>query len=343
MRKSAISRPLYCRALLVCLVSLGFAAWGAHAQDSTPSESTTKAAQPTPSDPKELMLQAAKLNGLMGDDIRPWRLKANYELLGDDGKPTDQGTYEEFWVSPTKYKRIYTGNDLTQTNYGSDKGELRAGAHGEVPAILVAAGQDLVSPLPNPYGIEHTSYVVKLIDNGGLKLNCITAMGQPNAYRYCLSTGEPLLRVLAWPSPPTNVLYNRILRFNGRAVAGDLKMVRDAKVVATLHIESLEALGTIDESVFTPPPDAVPVPRMVSIAGGVAAGMLLRGVAPSYPTVAKDQHVSGTVVLRGSIGKDGRIKDLKVISGDVLLQQAALDAVRQWNTGLTCSTAIRWK
>jgi TonB family protein len=276
------------------------------------------------------MLQAAKLNGLTGDDVKPWHLKATYELLGDDGKPTDQGTYEEFWVSPTKFKRIFAGNNLAQTDYGTEKGELRSGAHGDVPGILGAAAQDLVSPFPNVYGIEHTNYVAKLIDNGGLQLNCITATGQPNAYRYCLSAAEPLLRILAWPSPPTNVLYNRILRFNGRAVAGDLKVVRDSKVVATLQIQSLEPISAIDESIFTPPPDDVPVPRIVSIAGGVAAGMLLKKVAPSYPTVAKDQHVSGTVVLQGSIGKDGRIKDLKVISGDVLLQQAALDAVRQW-------------
>jgi protein TonB len=40
--------------------------------------------------------------------------------------------------------------------------------------------------------------------------------------------------------------------------------------------------------------------------------------------------VSGTVVLQGIIAKDGHIKNLKVVSGPSLLQDAALDAVRQW-------------
>jgi TonB family protein len=316
--------------MLGCLVLLVVASAGAVAQDSTPAAATAQATQPAPTDSKEIMLQAAKLNGLTGENVKPWHLKATYELLGDDGKPADQGTYEEFWVSSTKYKRTYTGVNLTQTDYGSDKGELRAGAHGDVPAMLVAAGQDLVSPLPTEYGIEHTNYIGKLIDNGGLKLNCIAAVSQPNAYRYCLSENELLLRILAWPSPPTNVLYNRILRFDGRAVAGDLKVVRDAKVIAALHIESLESIGTIDESVFTPPPDAVLVPRKIELSAAVAAGMLLKKVAPSYPSAAMISRVSGTVVVQGIIGKDGHIKDLKVISGPALLQDAALDAVRRW-------------
>jgi protein TonB len=36
------------------------------------------------------------------------------------------------------------------------------------------------------------------------------------------------------------------------------------------------------------------------------------------------------VVLSATIGKDGKILDLKVESGPPLLKQAALDAVRQW-------------
>jgi protein TonB len=40
--------------------------------------------------------------------------------------------------------------------------------------------------------------------------------------------------------------------------------------------------------------------------------------------------VSGTVVLKATISATGHIKNLEVVSGPSLLQQAALDAVRQW-------------
>jgi periplasmic protein TonB len=53
-------------------------------------------------------------------------------------------------------------------------------------------------------------------------------------------------------------------------------------------------------------------------------------VEPVYPPVAKLAHVSGTVELTGVIGTDGRIRELKALSGNPLLVKAAIDAVSQW-------------
>ena len=53
-------------------------------------------------------------------------------------------------------------------------------------------------------------------------------------------------------------------------------------------------------------------------------------VDPLYPALAKQARVSGTVELLGVLGTDGRIHELKVLSGHPLLVNAALDAVRQW-------------
>jgi periplasmic protein TonB len=62
----------------------------------------------------------------------------------------------------------------------------------------------------------------------------------------------------------------------------------------------------------------------------VAAGMLKTKVDPVYPAEALKNHVSGTVVLHATISTEGRVEALRVISGPTSLQQAALDAVRQW-------------
>ena len=51
---------------------------------------------------------------------------------------------------------------------------------------------------------------------------------------------------------------------------------------------------------------------------------------PIYPPIAKAARVPGTVVLQATISKQGTIEDLHVVSGPAMLQQAALDAVRQW-------------
>jgi TonB family protein len=64
--------------------------------------------------------------------------------------------------------------------------------------------------------------------------------------------------------------------------------------------------------------------------GAVQAAKMTHHVAPEYPQTAKKMHMQGTVHLHAVIGKDGRVKDIRVIDGDFDLAQAAVRAVRQW-------------
>jgi periplasmic protein TonB len=68
----------------------------------------------------------------------------------------------------------------------------------------------------------------------------------------------------------------------------------------------------------------------VRISSGVMEGSLLAKFVPLYPAVAKAAGVHGTVVLQATISKNGTIENLRLVSGPVLLQQAALDAVKTW-------------
>jgi protein TonB len=58
--------------------------------------------------------------------------------------------------------------------------------------------------------------------------------------------------------------------------------------------------------------------------------LLVREVKPVYPLPARRAGVQGEVILQAVIGKDGRIQNLRVISGNPLLVKAAWDAVIQW-------------
>jgi peptidyl-prolyl cis-trans isomerase A (cyclophilin A) len=77
-----------------------------------------------------------------------------------------------------------------------------------------------------------------------------------------------------------------------------------------------------------PTPGAAP--RRISISAGVAVGLLVSKAPIVYPIDAKKAGVSGTVVLSAIIGRDGTVEDLQVVSGPEMLQQAALDSVKQW-------------
>jgi protein TonB len=71
-------------------------------------------------------------------------------------------------------------------------------------------------------------------------------------------------------------------------------------------------------------------PKPIAVSSGVAAGLLIQRTPPVYPAIAKAARVGGTVELHATISKNGTIKDLQVVSGPAMLQQAALDAVRSW-------------
>jgi protein TonB len=70
--------------------------------------------------------------------------------------------------------------------------------------------------------------------------------------------------------------------------------------------------------------------------GGQAAAslqierLLIHRVDPEYPAEAKARHVQGPVVLDIQVLGDGEVGTIAIVSGDPLLAQSAIDAVKQW-------------
>jgi TonB family protein len=71
---------------------------------------------------------------------------------------------------------------------------------------------------------------------------------------------------------------------------------------------------------------AAPVP----IGGEVKPVQLLSSVPPVYPQLARTQRISGDVKIDALIDEHGRVTGMKVVTGPVMLHQAAMDALRQW-------------
>ena len=93
-------------------------------------------------------------------------------------------------------------------------------------------------------------------------------------------------------------------------------------------------MGGVIGGIISSTPVAVPkmaTPSRVRVSQGVTAGMKIHDVSPQYPQMAKIARVQGPVVLAAVIGKDGAIQNLRVVStASPLLNQSALDAVKQW-------------
>ncbi len=92
-------------------------------------------------------------------------------------------------------------------------------------------------------------------------------------------------------------------------------------------------MGGVIGGIISSTPVAVPkvaTPQRVRVSQGVTQGLLVRRVQPSYPPLARQARIQGTVVLQAEISKEGAIQNLRLISGHPMLTGAAIDAVKQW-------------
>ena len=89
--------------------------------------------------------------------------------------------------------------------------------------------------------------------------------------------------------------------------------------------------GGLDSGLATgnrnqPAAPEVPLP----VGGDVKPARLISSVAPTYPVMAKNQHIYGDVLIDALIDANGHVTTMNVISGPALLHQAAMAALRQW-------------
>ena len=68
----------------------------------------------------------------------------------------------------------------------------------------------------------------------------------------------------------------------------------------------------------------------IRVSQGVSQGLLIKRVNPVYPHAALAIHVQGAVQIEATVNKEGMVVNPKVLSGDAVLAQAAIEAVRQW-------------
>jgi protein TonB len=96
--------------------------------------------------------------------------------------------------------------------------------------------------------------------------------------------------------------------------------------------------GSAIDSPPTPPPSAPPLPpppppvpaAPVRVGGVIGQPTLLTRVGPAYPPMAVQAHVEGVVVLEAVVDRQGRVENVRILRSIPLLDQAAIDAVKQW-------------
>jgi TonB family protein len=302
-----------------------------------------------PSDPGALLQLAADSNGLHGAKAKPWHMHATWKSIDAQGQITGQGTLEEWWAAETRYKLIYTDGEAQQTIYGTGQGRMAVKTDVKLSFAINNVESLFTWPAPpvTPDALKRMQLERSPWQTGGVTLDCVlqswklpagtvaTAMDksgkvQPLLYRYCFDRATAVLRIRTNPTAVTT--FNSLVQFQGQYVARAILSSLTSGGKLEADVDALESLDSIGDADVTPPAGAGLVPSVlkVAVSSGVMAGNRIGGRDPAYPIQALDQRVHGVVVLKAVILTDGTISDLTIVSGDPLLQQAALDAVKTW-------------
>ena len=86
-------------------------------------------------------------------------------------------------------------------------------------------------------------------------------------------------------------------------------------------------VGGIVGGIEAAPP---PPPQVVHVGGVIREPRKIKSVAPAYPSFARAAGIQGVVILECTISPRGKVEGAKVLRGVPMLDEAALEAVKQW-------------
>jgi protein TonB len=83
------------------------------------------------------------------------------------------------------------------------------------------------------------------------------------------------------------------------------------------------------------------LPKVLRRTGQATRNSAIRRVEPAYPMSARSAHITGSVVVEVRIDHSGTVVDAKAINGPRELQDAAVEAARQWRFQPTSIGGVR--
>jgi periplasmic protein TonB len=114
--------------------------------------------------------------------------------------------------------------------------------------------------------------------------------------------------------------------------------VPDAEAPPEQQIASQEELASTpsvstsdgDQQLVVAPPTEEELPKFGEYVYVEELPEAVTKVQPVYPDMAREAGVDGQVMVQALVGKDGKVKDTKVVKSIPMLDAAAVAAVKQW-------------
>lgn len=315
----------------------------------SPGFCQTDAKVPTsfPKEPKEVLAAAAPSYDFTSPNLKPWHLKATYQLYDLKGNPSEQGSWEYWWASPKMRRATWTGAGFERTEWSTADGAVYHRESGRSLRYFERSIVDMfLSPLPHGENLYHGKLKVdlKMIPPQKPELECVISTLQPSAdgmpqvpdstvvSYYCFDPPTLALRI-AYDGPVTKEFVH-IVKSQGLYLPRQVEVTIGKQKCLTVSVDTIDTISPAS-SLFNPAEDAKlekdVSPSDEDVQHRITYGKLVKKTQPIYPPASKMAHEQGVVVLDAAIGTDGKVHDLEVLSSpSPLLAESAVDAVKHW-------------
>jgi len=297
--------------------------------------------QSLPRDPRAILAAAAPFYDFSDPALKPFHLKATYQIYDVNGKPAEQGTFEYWWASPKVYRSTWTRPSATHTSWSLADGSTANLASGEpLRYFETQLGSDLMSPLPSP-SMQDPGKIRTIrrdVKFGSRTLPCIYLVPKASelpgviawAPTYCFEDKIPALRVNVSNSGALETTFDALKQFQGRFLAGKVSVGTGTQVLFLATLENVNGIDASDPNLIPSQGATRSLPR-VTMASEEANSMLSRKQPPIYPLYAKQNGIQGLVLIEAIVGTDGKIKQEQVLASPAkVLSDSSLQCVSQW-------------
>ena len=267
---------------------------------------------------------------------RPWHLKIELMLYPKGSKTPENGSIER-WQSGDDSRTIYTLGAASLTELSHSGHHFKTTQGDAIPDAVTATLAAVLHPGPYPTEMAGTSPELRQKNFGKTNADCImlsrpmpkVALAPLGLFpTYCMVAGEHLAASYNYGSH--TVVRSQVGRFLDHDITTGVSIMDGEQVIARGKVSELSTF-TPKADEFDPSPELAGTIISAQVSGGVVAGQRIRGGAPIYPPSARQNRVSGAVVLQAVIGRDGHVQSLIPVSApDPDLAISAIAAVKDW-------------
>ncbi len=292
----------------------------------------------------KLLAAGLKSNALAGDDLNPWHMKLDFQLIEPWSPKPVSGSVEEWYIGPYQWRRVYEGGtpNLNGSEWSVSKFEhyqTKPGRSGfSYCALNLRVSRPVVEPMYQAANIQPDyDLEVKRVNTAGIALNCISVV-DPKRYAEdtnpdwlfatsCFDNENHLRLTVAGD---TSVQFDDLQPFQGRTVARDVKVIQKGNLIAAMKISLLEPLTSPSADLVTPSKNAIAEPYIVE--PGFPAPDPVYEEAVHIPLTPDNKPFIGVAVVPVLIRKDGTVKVREDEMGNSYqaLRDALVNAISRW-------------